>query len=416
MTRRYTRRRFLEGCFGACAAAVAGAAWPLGARAGLPRGLRITDLKTFLVGRRVFVKVYTSAGVTGLGEGSFGGRGAAVAAALEAHKRLLVGRDPTEIERRWQEMFRWPRARHGAVLTSAISAVDLALWDVLGKLLDVPVYRLLGGAARDRVRLYAHVRGRDPAQVAEATAAAREAGFTAVRSGIAFQPIDAKIKRPWDLKLAVRLVEAMREAAGDGVDLIEDAHGLLTPAEALEYAEALEPLRLLFLEDPVQPEDLDGLRRIRERTSVPVAVGESLFGKFGFHRLVNGRLVDYVRPDCLHAGGISEVSKIAHLAGANFVDVALHVGVSPVSNLAACHVAAATDNVVIVELTGHPDRRAQRERDLFGGDIVVRDGHALLPERPGLGCDLDEAAAARIPYVPHDKPRLEYEDGRPGNW
>ena len=387
------------------------AAW-----AKLPAGIKITKLKTFVVGNLVFVKVYTSEGVTGVGEGSFGGRALTAAAAIDEHQRLLIGKDPTEIELLYQQMFRWPRTRGGPMVHCAISAIDIALWDILGKLLDVPIYKLLGGAVRKRVRLYAHVQATTTEEIAERVGKVKEEGFTAVRSGLAFQRGNV-VRRPWDLKHAVSLIQAMRDAAGKDVDLIDDAHGLLTPVMVREYAKAIEPCRLMFLEDPVQPENIDGLKDLAKHTSVPLAIGESMYGKFQFKDVIARRLVSYVRPDPIRAGGITECRKVAAMAEGNFIDVSLHVAPSPVSNLAAVHIAAAAPNCVIVENSGRPGLRPKWVEDLFmGGGIKIVDGYAALPEAAGLGCDLDEKVAAEHPYRPRDLPRIEYEDGSPSNW
>ena len=406
-----SRRGFLK----AVAAAGAGAALAVlpsrNAWAMLPPGIRITGLKTFPVGNRVFVKVYTNEGVTGLGEGSLTGRAATVKAAIEEHERLLIGRNPTEIELLWQQMFRWPRARGGPMLNAALSAVDIALWDILGKLLDVPIHKLLGGPARRRIRLYTHVRGQTPEVLAEQTLKAKADGFNAVRSGLAFQR-GLTVKRPWDIKHAVSLIEAIRKAAGDNVDIIDDTHGMLTADRVLEYARAIEQYRLLFLEDPTLPDDLGALRWIGSHTAIPLAIGESLYGKQAFREVIHERLVSFVRPDAIHVGGISETRKVAAMAEANHISVSLHVAPSPVSNLAAAHVAAAATNCTIVENTARPAQQSQQTRDLFkGGDITIENGYAALPDKPGLGCDLDEALADKIPYRPNDLPRFEFDDG-----
>jgi len=380
-----------------------------------PPAMKITDVKTFLVGPQLFVKVYTDAGLTGLGEGSLSGRSATVAQAVQEQQRLLVGRDPRDIELLWQQMARWPRHRGGPILSAAVSALDIALWDILGKSLNVPIWRLLGGAARRRIRLYVHVYGTTRQAIAEKVQAAKEQGFTAVRSGLAFLQ-GRVVKRPWDLKKAVALVEAMREAAGDQVDIMDDAHGMLTSTMVLEYAKAIEKYRLLMLEDPVQPDDLEGLKWIGQHTTVPLGIGESLYGKTAFRPIVFGRLASYVRPDIILAGGLTECRKIAAMAEANFIDVALHVAPSPVSNLAAAHLAAATTNCVLVENTRRRTKPAARDDLFMGGDIQIQEGYALLPDKPGLGCDLDEQAAAKIPPRPNDPPRLEYDDGSVSDW
>jgi len=378
----------------------------------LPSGIKITSLKTFVVHlgtvNWVFVKIYTNEGVAGLGEGSVTSKEATVAAAIQEQERMIVGKDPTKIEMLWQAMYRWPRWRGGPVLNSAISAVEIALWDILGKLLDAPLYRLLGGASRDRIRLYVHGGGSTPETAAQAIHKAKEQGYNALKTGPLLAD-EETIRPPWDLKRAVAVLEAMRTAAGDQFDILIDAHGLLTPVMAMEYANAVAPYRPMFLEEPIQPEDLDMLQWLGNHTNVPLATGERLFTKFGFKDLISRHLVSYVQPDVVHAGGISECKKIAAMAEANFIDVALHNPQSLVSTLASLHIDACTPNCVIQETTG---RRPDWVLDLFnGGDISIQHGYAELPDKPGLGCDLNERVAAAHPYQPVNRPAMRFEDG-----
>jgi galactonate dehydratase len=378
----------------------------------IPSGIKITTLKTFVVHlgsvNWVFVKIYTNEGLVGLGEGSVTSKEATIAAAIHEHERMIVGKDPTQIEMLWQSMYRWPRWRGGPVLNSAISAVEIALWDILGKLLDAPIYRLLGGAARERIRLYVHGGGTTPETAAEAIGKAKERGYNALKTG----PLVAEgetIQRPWDLKRAVAVIEAMRRAAGDRFDIMIDAHGLLNPVMAMEYANAVAPYRPMFLEEPIQPEDLDMMQWLGQHTNVPLATGERLFTKFGFKDLISRHLVSYVQPDVVHAGGISECKKIAAMAEANFIDVALHNPQSLVSTLASLHIDASTPNCVIQETTGE---RPEWVLDLFNGvDVSIKNGYAELPEKPGLGCELNERVAAAHPYQPVNRPAMKFEDG-----
>ncbi|MFC1694218.1 enolase C-terminal domain-like protein [Candidatus Latescibacterota bacterium] len=392
---------------------------PENLQAKIPSGIKITGLKTFMVGNYVFLKIYTNQGVTGLGEGTIHNQAQTVEAAIRDREHILIGRDPTNIEFLWQAMFRWPRYRDGKVPNAAISAIEIALWDILGKVLEVPIYKCLGGAARDRIRLYCHNHGRTPEAMAESVRkSVEEDGFTIVRTGLEWStPI---IKRPWNLKLAVSLIEAMREAAGDDVDIIDDAHGLMTPVMVVEYANAIEQYRLMFIEDPILAEDIAGLEWIGNHTNVPLGVGENNHTRFGYFRdMIFKHLVSYVRPDVIHAGGISECKKIGAMAEANFIDVALHVHSSPVSDLASAHIAATTPNCVCQEYAGH--QQSQWIKDLFNGDdISITDGYAALPQKPGLGCDLNEEVAAKHPYVGRKMPQVTdvftgavYEDGTP---
>ena len=305
-------------------------------------------------------------------------------------------------------------SRGGADLTASL--IDIALWDIMGKLLDAPVYKLLGGAARKRVRLYAHAYAKTPELMKESVARLIEEGFTAVRTGLAFTSFDV-IKRPWNLKHAVAFIEAMREAAGDEVDIMDDAHGLMTPVMALEYARAIEPFRMMFLEDPVQPEDLENLKWIRYHTAVPIAIGESHYTKYEFRDIIHRNLANYVRPDVILAGGITECRKIGVMANAQFIDMCLHVAPSPVSNLASLHISAGSPNGVLQENTGRPGKRPQWMVDLFNGvDLRIVDGYGELPDKPWIGCDLNEEVAARHPAEPGNMPWMKYEDGSVSDW
>ena len=381
----------------------------------IPTGVKITGIKTFIVGQKVYVKILTNKGVTGLGECWTQSFALTIDRAIKDLSHIIIGRDPTNIEFIWQALFRWPRQRGGNILNGAISALEIALWDILGKMLEVPIYKCLGGAARDKIRLYCHVGGRTPeAMAASVRKSVEEEGFTIVRTGIAWST--QVIRRPWNLKLAVSLIEAMREAAGDNVDIIDDAHGLMTPVMVLEYLNAIEPCRMMYVEDPVQPENMAGLKWIQDHTNVPLGIGESNYTKYGFREIIFNHLANYVRPDVYWAGGIAECKKIGAIAEANFIDVTLHGGFSPVHSLASMHVAASTPNCVAAETHKLP-RSPQWVQDLFyGDDIVYKDGYAQLPEKPGLGCDLDESIAAKHPYVEGEMPHYLYEDGSVSDW
>jgi galactonate dehydratase len=349
------------------------------------------------------VKVLTNEGVTGLGEGTYTGQALSVEAAIKDRERIVVGLDPTNIEFIWQAIFRWPRARGGGVSNTAISGIEIALWDILGKVLDAPIYKLLGGAARERVRLYCH-----------GTEKGTE-GFTAFRTSIVPEEL---LKRPWNLKAAVEKIRRMREAVGEDADIIVDAHNRMTPVQVLEFCNAVEPFRLMFIEDPVIQENMAGLEWVQSHTNVPIAIGECNYTRFGeFRDIIFRHLANYVRPDVINTGGISETKKIGAMAESQFIDVALHVAPSPVSNLAATHVAASTPNCVIQENTGRPGRREQWVVDLFkGDDIVIKNGYAELPVKSGLGCDLDEKVAAEHPYGATDLPHNRYPDGSVSDW
>jgi len=384
----------------------------------VPTGVKVTEVRQIWVESTLYVKVLTDVGVTGLGGSSLPSLDHALEGAVKDIGALLIGQDPTNIEFLWQAAFRWPRQRGGAVPDAAISALEIALWDILGKLLDAPIYKLLGGAARNRVRLYDHSYAASPEAMAEQVLKSKQEGFTAVRTGLAWTSFSV-LKRPWDLKLAVRYIEAVRDAVGDNVDMVDDAHGLMTPVMALEYCKAIEPYRMLFIEDPVKEENMAGLKWLQEHTTVPIGIGESIYTKYSsFRDIIYNHLANYVRPDVTWAGGISECRKIAAMAESNFMDVALHGGFDPVASLASTHVSASTPNCVIQECgTRLGRRRPQWLVDLFhGDDMVIEKGYAQLPQKPGLGCDLDEELAKKHPFQPGTRPHMTTEDGAPIDW
>ena len=396
------RRNFLS-------ATAASAALPLAAATeqAKPLYLKITDLKTFIVNAGsvnwAFCMVYTNQGITGLGEGSITSKEATLAAAIMEHHRFLVGKDPTEIELLWQGMFRYPRWRGGPILNSAISAVEIALWDILGKALGVPVYKLLGGAARKRIRLY-----KDVGSTVEAFQQAKAEGYTAAKSG--FIRVDKDLVIPsFAVREGAKRLAEVRSAVGDDFDICIDAHGKLTTVMAIDFCTRIEELRPFFVEEATQLEDLGELELLRRKTKVPLATGERSFTKYGFTDYCVRHLVDYVQPDVCHAGGILEMKKIGAIAEAFRVEMAPHNPQSEVSTLASLHVDATTPACTIQEY--NPQREAWVQELFNGGAVKVKDGFAELPDRPGLGVDLNEKVAAQHPYKPVSRPNYVFRDG-----
>jgi galactonate dehydratase len=374
--------------------------------------LKITGLKTIVVNAGgvnwVFCKVSTNQGLTWLGEGSVTSKEATLSQAIMEHERFLIGKDPTEIELLWQGMFRYPRWRGGPILNSAISAVEIALWDILGKALGVPIYKLLGGAARRRVRMYKDVGGASTEQLVASFQKAQAEGYTAAKSGfIAIK--DDQVKPAFAVREAAKKLEAVRKAMGDDFDICIDAHGQLTTVMAVDFCTRIEELRPYFVEEPTQLEDLGELALLRQKTKVPLATGERSFTKYGFAEFCSRHLVNYIQPDVCHAGGILELKKIGVLAETYRVEMAPHNPQSEVSTLASLHVDATTPAATIQEYSPKTD---QWVKDLFmGGAVKVRDGFAELPDRPGLGVDLDEKVAAQHPYKPVNRPNFVFMDG-----
>lgn len=378
--------------------------------------LRITDLRTFIVNRGgtnglnyVFVKIYTDQGLTGLGEGSVTSKEATVAAAIDEHKRYLVGRDAADIEMHWQAMYRWPRWRGGPILNSAISAVEIALWDIVGQALGQPIWKLLGGKARERVQMYVHAGGSSPQEYAKNWLQAKEEGWTGCKA--AFITTQGDVIDPVrSVREGIANLKAVREAVGEDFRICIDLHGKTTPTMAVDFCRRAEEYSPFFVEEATQIEDLDELAHLRNSTRIPLATGERLFTKYGFAPLCARHLVDYVQPDVVHCGGILEMKKIATIAEAYRIELAPHNPQSDVSTLASLHVDFCTPNFSIQEITHRGNE--QYWKDLFkGGALRYEKGFSLPPDMPGLGVDLDEKVAAQRPYQPHNRQQLRFPDG-----
>jgi galactonate dehydratase len=375
--------------------------------------LKITDMKTILVDAQndenfVFVKIYTNQGIVGLGEGTLTGKEATVAEAIMEHKRYLVGKDPTDIEFHWQGMFRGPRYRGGPVLSSALSAVEIALWDILGQALGQPIWRLLGGKARNRVRIYPHANGRTVESSVREWMKMKDAGWTACKG--TFVDYRKNMMEPTRaVRLGLEKLKAVREALGPDFDICVELHGQATTTMAVDFCTRAEEFRPFFVEEATQLEDLGELALLRSKTRVPLATGERLFTKYGFSEICARHLVDYVQPDVVHCGGILEMKKIGTIAEAFRIELAPHNPQSEVSTIASLHVCMCTPNATILEIGS-----GQKPfwNDLFYGGVVrFENGYALPPDKPGLGIDVDEKVAAKFPYKPKDWHGPTFPDG-----
>lgn len=328
----------------------------------------------------LFVTVETEDGITGIGEGSGWPRVVEAAVADLAH--VLVGQEAFDIERLWNRMHvaMMGHGMSGVVGQGAIGAIDMALWDIKGRALGVPVWQLLGGAMRDRIRCYAHAATPEQARAAVAR------GYTAIKTGGVANPVEK--------------ARAIREAIGPDIDLMVDLHGppWLTLPDAIAICRELAPLRPLFVEEPLAPENIAGYRALRRATDVPLAAGERHGGFQGCAPLLLEDLVDVIQPDSGRAGGITGLRKIAALAEARFASVAPHAGsLGPVADFAALHLLAAIPNALILERMD-PDWSG-RDRVICGGTPELRDGHLMVPTGPGLGVHIDEAFVAANPSI-----------------
>lgn len=368
------------------------------------RLMKITDIRTFImrgVGRNwVFVKIQTDEGIHGWGEGTLEGQEKTVEQAIVHFTPRLIGEDPSAVERHWQVLYRHGFWRGGVVLNSALSALDMALWDIQGKALGAPVYRLLGGPVRDRIRAYSH------AGTPEVASELAEMGFTGVKTG-GFYSNEAIDERLVPGKLAER-IGAIRDAVGPDVDIMIDNHGRSRPSLAIRQIRAVEEFGLLFFEEPVPPDNLDALAEVRrESVGVDLATGERLFTRWGYKDLLERQLVDVIQPDIAHAGGISELRRISAMAETYYIQVAPHNPNGPVATAASAHLSAAIPNLLILEHALSPPwhERVQIE------PITIKGGHFELPTAPGLGVELDEDILNSRPYEPRPYAGAYYRDG-----
>ena len=380
--------------------------------------MKITGIELFRVPPRwLFVHVTTDEGVDGWGEASLEGHSEAVEGALDALRDRLVGADATRIEDLWQLAHRLGFYRGGPVNMSAISGVDQALWDIAGKALGVPVWRLLGGQVRERIEVYAWIGGDDPAAVAEGARARKAQGFRALKMNATAQL--RRLDSPSALDGVLERVAAVKD---EGLDVGLDFHGRVHKPMARQLARALEPLKPLFIEEPLLSENIEGLAQLAAQTSIPIALGERLYSRWDFKPFLERGIVDIVQPDLAHAGGISEVRRIAAMAEAYDVALAPHCPLGPIALAACLQVAAATPNFAIEEMSLgiHYNREGADLLTYLAepGVFDVADGHVAVPTSPGLGITLDEErirAAAREPHRWRN-PAWRHEDGGLAEW
>lgn len=362
-------------------------------------GIKITDIKTYLVGmgsrNLLFVKVETDQGIHGIGEAYSCGPDQATLAVIDDFKSWLVGRNPHQIEHLWAMMHNFTRFPGGLVVNAAISGIEHALWDILGKSAGLPVYQLLGGKCRDKIRVYQSARGDDPKAVAEhAKALVQKYGYTAVKMSPHMPQGNA---RPYNqvTRMAAERVAAVRQAVGADVDIGVDIHAkFFEVSRAVRMARAIEPFDPMWLEEPIRPENVAALTKLAEHVNIPLAAGECNYTKNEFRAILAAQAVDIVQPDICLCGGFLETKKIAAMAEANSVMVAPHNPMGPVATVVNVHFAACTPNFFILEY--HPDDEAPR-KDLLKEPLMVKDGYIPIPDKPGFGIELNEEAFRHYP-------------------
>jgi galactonate dehydratase len=413
------RRAFLKGFFGAVGAgALAGCAGPdvpYSQPSMMPSELRkldrvggslkITKLETILVKPRyLFLKIHTDAGIVGLGEPVVEGRALTVRAAVEETAAYLIGKDPRRVVHHWQAIYRHAFYRGGPILTSALSGIDQALWDIKGKALGVPVHELLGGPTRDRVRVYAHAGKPDLLKQKKAL------GFTAFKCGPSKMRPARFVETPTFVAKVAEGFAALREAAGPDCDIGIDFHGAIGPALAKVLIKALEPYLPMFIEEPINCQEHGLMAEIARGTHLPIATGERVYTKWGFREVLEKKAAIILQPDLCHAGGITEVRLIAGMAEAHYASIAPHNPLGPISLAAGVQIAASIPNFLCQE-------QVTLGEGYLKAPFKVREGYLDLPTGPGLGVELDDAAMAdKIDHEWKNREEYDADDGSVMDW
>jgi galactonate dehydratase len=375
--------------------------------------MKITKIDTFLVnlGHRniPYVKVHTDEGLYGVGEAYSCGPDKATVAVIHDFEEWLIGRDPRDIEGLWQLMYGASRFPGGSVVNAAISGIEHALWDIAGKAAGLPVYRLVGGKCRDKIRVYQSPGGETPEKLAEnAIKLIENYGYTALKIG----PLPPGYQAmPWNqlLRAVEARVRAVREAVGDDIDIGLDPHAaLFEVSRAMELCQVVAPYRPMFVEEPLRPENYDALLKLSQQVNVPLATGEMLYTRHEFRDLLKLQAVNIIQPDICLTGGLWEMKKIAAMADAHYVSVAPHNPCGPLATAVNVHFAASTHNFLILEY--HADDASPR-RDLVDEPIKLINGYLEIPEKPGWGIDLNEEALGKFPFRSWHRPFHWREDG-----
>ncbi len=363
--------------------------------------MKITDLKVYVLGAAwrnlIFIRLDTDEGVSGCAESTSHNKTRAILGYLEeVRNRYVLGTDPFDTESLFARMFRLDYSYAATVQATVISAIEIACWDIVGKTLGQPVWRLLGGKCRERIPAYAngwYTVDRKPELFAERAQQAVALGYRALK----FDPFGGgglELTRPERL-LAVSLVEAVRDAVGPEVELFIEAHGRFSPATSIAMARELERFEPGWYEEPVPPEDIESLLLVKNRIGIPVATGERCYTRYGFRELIERRAADILQPDVIHAGGFLETKKIAAMGEACYMTVAPHNSAGPGCTAASVHFAACTPNFKIQE--AFDDFSEPWLREAVRGTPAAKDGYFELPGRPGLGIELDEEVIRQHP-------------------
>jgi len=367
--------------------------------------MKIERITPFLVDRCLLVRVYTDEGIVGTGEAGLWAHHKMVHDAIDELSEYYIGKDASRIEHHFQVVSRDTHFQ-GAVLSAAMSSIDMALWDILGKSVGKPVHELLGGKCRDKVKVFGNVGGATLDERAKQAAEFVEQGYVSLRTVPFFEGFE---QRPPSQAVtdAVEIVRAIREAVGYGIDLGVEIHRNFSKAEVIVFGNAVEPYRLLYLEDPLVPESIDALRYVADHVNVPIAAGERNYNLYQFKEIIDTGAVSLIRPDLSLAGGFTQVKKIAALAESALIGVFPHLMGSPVNMAAYVQLDAAIPNYFLQE--AYP--AADRLNEILEEPLQRDGGYVVVPDRPGIGVEIREEKLAKFPYRPHRISGWFREDG-----
>ncbi|MFI2362267.1 galactonate dehydratase [Promicromonospora sp. NPDC019610] len=382
--------------------------------------MKITSMTTFVLPPRwLFLKIETDEGIVGWGEPVLEGRAASVAAAVEELSDYLIGKDPRRIEEHWTVLYRSGFYRGGGIHMSALAGIDQALWDIKGKALGVPVHDLLGGRLRDRIKVYSWIGGDRPAETAAQAREAVERGFSAIKMNgpEELQYVDSRDK----VEKVVANVAAVRDAVGPNIGIGVDFHGRVHRPMARVLLDALAPYHLMFVEEPVLSEHVDGIADVLRNSTTPIALGERLYSRWDFKNVITTGVVDIIQPDLSHAGGITEVRKIAAMAEAYDIAVAPHCPLGPIALAACLQLDAVAYNAVIQEQSlGIHYNQANDLLDYVvdPGVFAYEDGSVAIPQGPGLGIEVNEDYVRERAVEGHRwrNPVWRHDDGSFAEW
>ncbi|HEV2121725.1 MAG TPA: galactonate dehydratase [Chloroflexota bacterium] len=360
-----------------------------------------------------FVVVDTEDGIYGVGEAGITGRELGIQGVIEHFKPLLIGQDARRIEHLWQMLYRGGFFPGGKIITAAVSAIDIALWDIKGKALGVPVYELLGGLCRDKVVCYPHCQRATLDQLVENAQKHVQEGWKFVRWGLSDAQLAGVLEPGRAVRGAIKEFEALRTTLGDDVELCFDIHTRLDPPDAIQLCNSVEQYRPFFMEDPIRSESMQSLRVVREHVNTPLAIGEQFAGKWEFRQVIEEELMDYCRVDLGIVGGLTEAKKVAGWCETHYIKLATHNPLGPISTAACLQLNLACNNVAVQE---QPRKPGTALTDVVPVQVEWKDGYLLPPTRPGLGIEFDREAAKKHPFQMAELPHLRREDGSVTNW